>query len=154
MRFLFGESLKKHKEKDEIQSTGCFARLKLCNNQSESNMGDSILSQEIEALKQLVKEVWNLQGTLMSCVALFYSYKMTLKNSGIVYLRKRSFVNYPSFFANNNTSITERWHHPWADRSIVFRSRQVQSLCEWEDNFVTIQSTNRHRQLLHNSWPT
>ncbi|XP_067944191.1 uncharacterized protein [Watersipora subatra] len=55
VKFLFGESLKKHKEKDE-HPKGCWSKLKSCNSQSGSSMGDSMLSQEIETLKQLVKE--------------------------------------------------------------------------------------------------
>ena len=59
VRFLFGESLKKKNisKEDDHTPTGCCARMRLCNSQSESSMGDSALSQEIETLKQLIKEV-------------------------------------------------------------------------------------------------
>ena len=59
VRFLFGESLKKRNisKEDDHTPTGCCARMRLCNSQSESSMGDSALSQEIETLKQLIKEV-------------------------------------------------------------------------------------------------
>lgn len=57
MKFLFGESVKKTKSKEEAVKTGCFSRLCTRCQKTGSNMGDSVLAMEIETLKKLLKEV-------------------------------------------------------------------------------------------------
>ena len=64
VRFLFVESVKRFSGKGGAQSD-CFACFKSRSSQSDSTIGDSILAQEIDTLKQLLREVsWELSNLL------------------------------------------------------------------------------------------